>query len=146
MPWPPGAAAASTVVTPSTAAPAAGPAAADRTVRATRAVALAALLALVLLGVAWELWLAPTGRGTLALKGLPLLFAVPGLLRLRLYTCRWLSLLVWLYVAEGLMRASVQLGLAARLALAEVALALLLFAACAWQVRWRLRKPALGAA
>ena len=31
------------------------------------------LLALIVLGLAWELWLAPTGRGTLALKVLPLL-------------------------------------------------------------------------
>ena len=75
------------------------------TVRRTRALAVAATLALIALGVAWELWLAPTGRGTLALKVLPLFLPLPGLLRLRLYTYRWLSLGVWLYVAEGAMRA-----------------------------------------
>ena len=57
------------------------PAAADTTVRTTRAVAVACVLALVALALAWELWLAPTGRRTLALKALPLLLALPGLLR-----------------------------------------------------------------
>ena len=34
---------------------------------------------LLVLGLAWELWLAPTGRGTLAIKVLPLLLPLPGL-------------------------------------------------------------------
>jgi uncharacterized membrane protein len=102
-----------------------------------RSVALAAWLALIVLGLAWELWLAPTGRGTLALKVLPLAFALPGLLRHRLYTYRWLSLLVWLYAAEGLVRVGAG-GAERGLALAEVALSLLLFAACAAYVRRRL--------
>jgi uncharacterized membrane protein len=119
---------------------------ADPTVRATRAVAVTSLLALIALGLAWELWLAPTGSGTLALKVLPLLPALPGLLRYRLYTCRWLSLLVWLYVAEGLVRGMTEPAPAAALGVLQVVLALTLFGACAWQVRWRLRKPAAGAA
>src|ERR1700690_1989876 len=68
----------------------------------TRFTAFAATLALVVLGVAWELWLAPTGRGTLAVKVLPLLLALGGLWRMRLYTYRWMSLVVWLYTGEGL--------------------------------------------
>jgi uncharacterized membrane protein len=108
-------------------------------VRAARQAAVGALLALIALGLAWELWLAPTGRGTLALKVLPLALALPGLLAYRLYTCRWLSLLVWLYVAEGLVRAtSSGGGVTAALAWGEVALGLLLFGACALQVRLRL--------
>ena len=97
--------------------------------------ALATLVALVLLGLAWELWLAPTGRGTLAVKVLPLLLALPGLLKQRLYTFRWLSLVVWLYVAEGAVRGFGDAGLSAHLAQAEVALALTLFVACAWHIR-----------
>ena len=51
-------------------------------VRRTRALAAAvSLLGLIVLGLAWELWLAPTGRGTLALKVLPLLLPLAGLLR-----------------------------------------------------------------
>ncbi len=106
----------------------------DRPTRPGR-FALAALLALVLLGLAWELWLAPTGRGTLAVKVLPLLLGLPGLLKQRLYTFRWLSLAVWLYVAEGAVRGFGDKGLSAQLAQAEVALALALFVACAWHIR-----------
>lgn len=107
----------------------------------TRAVAVASLLALITLCLAWELWLAPTGRGTLALKALPLSFALAGLLKRRMYTYRWLSLLVWLYVLEGLVRATSESGIGALLAVLEVLLGLVLFAACALHVRWRLRHP-----
>ena len=112
------------------------------TVRRTRALAVAATLALIALGVAWELWLAPTGRGTLALKVLPLFLPLPGLLRLRLYTYRWLSLGVWLYVAEGAVRAGSDRGLSATLALIEVAIALVLFTTCCIHIRARLRAGA----
>ena len=100
------------------------------------------LLALIVLGLAWELWLAPTGRGTLALKVLPLLLPLAGLLRNRLYTYRWVSLLVWLYFTEGVVRADQRTRRSARaLALRRGAcLCLALFAACALHVRWRLRQ------
>jgi len=112
------------------------------TVRRTRALAVAATLALIALGLAWELWLAPTGRGTLAVKVLPLFLPLPGLLRLRLYTYRWLSLGVWLYVAEGAMRAGSDRGLSATLAVIEVVIALILFTACCLHIRARLRAGA----
>ncbi len=104
----------------------------------TRAIAIASLLALIVLGLAWELWLAPTGQGTLALKVLPLTIPLAGLLKNRMYTYRWVSLLVWVYFTEGVVRASGDIGLGRWLALAEVALCLSLFTACAWHVRWRL--------
>ncbi|HEV7576100.1 MAG TPA: DUF2069 domain-containing protein [Caldimonas sp.] len=112
-------------------------------VRRTRTLAVAATLALIALGLAWELWLAPTGRGTLALKVLPLLVPLPGLLRLRLYTYRWLSLMIWLYVAEGAMRAGSEHGLSASLAASEVVLALVVFTACCLHIRARLRAGAV---
>ena len=115
---------------------------ADGPLRLTRAVALASLIGMIALGLAWELWLAPTGRGTLAVKVLPLLFFVGGLWRNRLYTYRALSLLVWVYFAEGAVRAATDHGLSAWLAGLEVALCLLLFSACALHVRLTLRKPA----
>ena len=108
-------------------------------VRASRALALAGLFALIALGLAWELWLAPTGSGTLALKVLPLTFCVAGLLRHRLYTFRWLSLLVWLYFLEGVVRATSEHGLSAALAAAEVSLSVSLFCVCGFYIRWRLR-------
>lgn len=101
----------------------------------TRAAAVGSLLGLIMLGLVWELWLARTGRGTLALKVLPLLLPLPGLLRARLYTYRWLSLLVWLYFIEGSVRATSEGGVGRVLAIVEVVLCLLLFAACAAHIR-----------
>lgn len=106
----------------------------------TRGAALAGLLGLIVLGLAWELWLAPTGARTWAMKVLPLALAVPGVLRFRLFTHRWLALALWLYVAEGLVRGVTESGIAVVLAWLQVLLALSLFAACATHVRWRLRK------
>jgi uncharacterized membrane protein len=108
-------------------------------VRRTRNLAVACLVALIALGLAWELWLAPTGRGTLALKVLPLVVPLAGLLKRRMYTYRWVSLLVWIYFAEGVVRATSEPAPGAWLAGAEVVLCLLLFVACATHVRWRLK-------
>lgn len=104
----------------------------------SRNLALGSLIALFLLCLAWELWLAPTGRGTLAIKALPLLVPMLGLWRYRLYTFRWLSLMIWLYFAEGAVRAASESGLGMWLALVEVLLSVLIFVACAMQVRLRL--------
>ena len=72
---------------------------ADPTVRATRTLAVASLLGLIALSLAWELWLAPVrpGGSWLALKALPLCLPLAGLLKHRMYTYRWLSLVIWLY-------------------------------------------------
>lgn len=115
------------------------PGAHSRSAGLTRWIALASLLGLIGLGLAWELWLAPTGRGTLALKVLPLALGLAGLLKDRLYTFRWLSLLVWIYFTEGVVRASSDRGTGAVLGLVEVVLCLVLFGACAVHVRQRLR-------
>jgi uncharacterized membrane protein len=57
--------------------------------------------------LAWELWLAPLrpGGSWLALKVLPLCLPLAGLLKNRMYTYRWVSLVVWLYFTEGVVRA-----------------------------------------
>ena len=112
----------------------------------TRAFAVASLLGLIVLGLAWELWLAPTGRGTLVLKVLPLAVPLAGLLKNRMYTYRWVSLLVWVYFTEGVVRAAGDGGLSAKLALVEVLLCLVLFTACALHVRWRLKNAKAAAA
>lgn len=109
------------------------------TVAWTQRVAVASLLGLIVLGLLWELRLAPTGSGMLALKVLPLTLALAGLLKRRLYTYRWVSLLVWLYFIEGVVRATGDRGLSAQLALLEIVLTLTLFAACALHVRSRLQ-------
>lgn len=106
--------------------------------RLSRNLALAATVALILLCLAWELWLAPTGRGTLAVKALPLLAAPLGLWRYRMYTYRWLALAIWLYVLEGLVRATSESGPGQWLALGEVGLSVAIFIACTAQIRQRL--------
>ncbi len=104
----------------------------------SRALAVASVLSLIALGLAWEIWLAPTGHRTLALKVLPLVVPLAGLLKNRMYTYRWVSLLVWLYFAEGVVRATSSRGPDVPLAIAEVLLCITLFAACALHVRVRL--------
>jgi uncharacterized membrane protein len=116
----------------------------DAVVSTAQALVLAGLAGLVVLGLAWELWLAPTGSGTLALKVLPLLPCLAGLLRHRMLTYRWLSLLIWLYVLEGIVRATSEHGLGAALAMLEIALSLFIFGAAALYIRWRLRRKAVA--
>jgi uncharacterized membrane protein len=116
------------------------PIAASNPLRGTRAAVLVLLAALVLLGVVWELWLAPTGSRALALKVLPLVLPLSGLLALRLRSYRVLSLLVWVYVAEGAMRAVSDRGASAQLAALEVVLCVALFAACVMHIRRTTRR------
>jgi uncharacterized membrane protein len=111
-------------------------------VETTRWIAVGCALALIVLGVAWELWLAPLRAGgtVWALKVLPLCAALPGLYRRRMYTNRWTALLVWLYFTEGVVRATGRgLGDSLPLALLEIAVSLALFTACTLHVRLRLR-------
>jgi len=115
-----------------------------------RRAAVACTLALIVLGLGWELWLAPLrpGGSTLALKVLPLCLPLAGLLKNRMYTYRMLSLLVWLYVMEGSVRAWSDKGLSAWLAGLELLLCLGLFVACTVHIRLRLKaaRAALAAA
>jgi uncharacterized membrane protein len=110
-------------------------------VRTTRVLAVGSLLGLIVLGLAWELWLAPIrpGGSWLALKVLPLCLPLAGLLKNRMYTYRWVSLLVWLYFTEGAVRAYSDKAPGNYLAMVEVTLCLTLFVACALHVRLRLK-------
>jgi len=122
------------------------------TIERLRLLCVASLVSLIGLGVAWELWLAPLPQGTgmLALKVLPLCLGVAGLLKHRLYTYRWLTLLIWLYFTEGVVRVTDDAGLSQILAGIEVVLSVVLFTACSVYIRLRLRvlppKPKKGAA
>lgn len=94
-------------------------------------VASASLIALIALCIAWELWLAPLkpGGSWLVLKALPLLAPLFGILKGRRYTYQWSSLLIQIYLLEGLARATSDSGAMRWLAAAEVALAATFFAA-----------------
>ena len=63
-----------------------------------------------------------------------------GLLKNRMYTYRWVSLLVWLYFTEGVVRAWSDRRRPPRAGAARCCCAWLLFAACALHVRLRLRQ------
>jgi len=119
----------------------------DPTVSLTRTLAVGSLLAMIALGLAWELWLAPLrpGGSWLALKVLPLCIPLAGLLKNRMYTYRWVSLMVWLYFTEGVVRAWGDKPPGNWLALAQVVLCITLFVACALHVRLRLRNAAARA-
>ena len=123
------------------------PTPATTSVALTRILAVGSLLSLIVLGLAWELWLAPLrpGGSWLALKVLPLCLPLAGLLKNRMYTYRWVSLLVWLYFTEGAVRAYSDKAPGNSLAMVEVALCLILFTACALHVRLRLKNAAEAA-
>ena len=110
----------------------------------TRILAVGSLLGLIVLGLAWELFLAPLrpGGSSLALKVLPLCLPLVGLLKNRMYTYRWVSLLVWIYFTEGAVRAYSDKAPGNYLAMIEVVLCLTLFVACALHVRLRLKSVA----
>ena len=93
--------------------------------------AASALIALIILCLAWELWLAPLrpGGSLLALKALPLVLPLGGILSGRRYTYQWSSLLILAYFAEGVTRAVSERGASQALAAAEAALSLVFFAA-----------------
>lgn len=115
----------------------------------TQWLAVLLLLVLIVLCLSWELWLSPLrpGGSWLALKALPLCIPLAGLLKNKMYTFRWLSLMVWIYFAEGAVRASSD-GMpksftpvvpSSWLAGLEVLLCVALFAVCAAHVRLRLK-------
>ena len=110
-------------------------------VRFSRTLATACLPAMIALGLAWELWLAPLrpGGSWWALKVLPLALALPGVLKLRMYTYRWLSLAVWLYFTEACVRGWSDRWPGNALAITQGLLCLALFVACGLHVRLRFK-------
>lgn len=108
---------------------------------ATRWLAVGSVLGLILLCMLWELWLAPLrpGGSWLVLKALPLCIPLAGLLKNRMYTYRWVALVVWLYFTEGVVRAYSDRAPSNALAWGEMVLCLTLFVACTMHIRLRLR-------
>jgi uncharacterized membrane protein len=135
--------------TPTTAVMVAHPPARRAWIERMRLLNVSLVFILIALCLSWELWLAPLkgGSGALALKCIPLTFAIGGMLKHRLYTYRWMSLLIWLYFTEGVVRTTGDKGASQWLAGMELALSVALFAGCATYVRLRLKglpKPAKG--
>ena len=112
-------------------------------IRAAHVIASASLIALIFLCVAWELWLAPlrTGGSTLALKALPLLLPLLGVLRGKRYTYQWSSMLILAYFTEGVVRAWSERGAGQALALAEIGLSMAFFTAAICYARFSRALP-----
>jgi len=102
-----------------------------RQARLANFIAIISLITLIALSLAWELWLAPLrpGGSWLALKALPLLVPLFGILHGRRYTHQWSTLLIQIYLLEGLVRATSDSGMMQLLAVIEVLLALVFFVA-----------------
>lgn len=101
--------------------------------KACYAGSVASLLALIALCIAWEMWLAPLrpGGSWMALKVLPLLIPLRGVLKRDIYTLQWTSMLILLYFIEGIVRATsvtgIDAGLSSLLAWIEVGLVCVFF-------------------
>jgi len=69
--------------------------------------AVTSLVLLFLWLLAWEIFVAPlhTGGSLLALKALPLLLPLRGVLKRDLYTLQWSSMVILIYLVEGIVRA-----------------------------------------
>ena len=105
--------------------------------RSLRVAAAVSLALLIVVCLAWELWLAPLrpGGSFVALKVLPLVFPLRGIFEGRRYTYQWSSMLVLAYFAEGATRAWADHGASRQLAIAEVVLSLVFFAAAVGYAR-----------
>ena len=69
--------------------------------------AIISLVLLILWLVAWELFVAPLkpGGSWLALKAVPLLIPLGGVIKRDIYTLQWSSMVILLYFTEGAVRA-----------------------------------------
>lgn len=94
--------------------------------------AATSLIGLIAFCLAWELWLAPLhpGGSTLAVKALPLLAPLFGILRGSRYTHQWTSMLALAYLAEGLVRVWSDAAGTRWAPAVEIVLAGALFVAC----------------
>jgi uncharacterized membrane protein len=110
-------------------------------IRSLYLAACCSLIALIFLCLAWELRLAPvqTGGSWLALKCLPLLAPLLGILNGRRYSYQWASMLILLYFSEGIVRATTERGASQWLAIVETVLSLTFF--CATVGYARLTRP-----
>ena len=93
-------------------------------------IASASLLALIALCLAWEAVIAPLrpGGSWMTLKVLPLMVPLFGILRGKRYTYQWSTMLILLYLTEGVIRTN-DAPPGNMLALAEAVLSVVFFMA-----------------
>jgi uncharacterized membrane protein len=96
-----------------------------------RRTTITVFIALILLGVAWEVWLAPLrpGGSMLALKVLPLLLGLPAIARGSVRAYQWWSMGILAYLCEGVVRLMSDQGVSVTLAWIETGLVTIGFCA-----------------
>lgn len=107
------------------------------------------LIALIVLCLLWEFIIAPLrpGGSLLALKVLPLLLPLRGVLRGNLYTMQWAAMLILLYFMEGVVRAwSDPSAMSAAMAGIEIFLSLVFYLCAIFYLRPAKRQAKLLAA
>ncbi|ATQ77378.1 hypothetical protein CR152_24915 [Massilia violaceinigra] len=93
--------------------------------------AIASLVVLIAWLLAWEIVVAPLRPGSwiLALKVLPLLIPLGGVIKRDIYTLQWSSMVILLYFTEGVVRAwSDKLPVSRMMAMGEIVLVFVYFA------------------
>lgn len=93
--------------------------------------AIASLVLLIIWLLAWEIVIAPLhpGGSLLALKALPLLLPLRGVVKRDIYTLQWSAMVILLYFIEGVVRGWSDTAAASRfMAYGEVALVCVFFA------------------
>lgn len=105
--------------------------------RLVQRLTIAGVVALIALGLAWELWLAPQRPGgtMLALKVLPLALALPALLKGRIRAYQLWTMLILVYLCEGVVRSMSDTGWSRWLGVVELVLAVALYAGLLGYVR-----------
>lgn len=101
------------------------------TAKVFHAGAIASLIWLIGWLVAWEIFVAPLhpGGSLLALKALPLLLPLRGVIKRDLYTLQWSSMVILIYFAEGVVRAWADTSEASRaMAIGEIVLVVVYYA------------------
>ncbi len=106
--------------------------------RACYIATVASLVGLIVLGIMWEWWLAPLrpGGSWMVLKIVPLLIPLRGVIKRDVYTLQWSSMMILLFFAEGIVRAtSDRVPLSAALGWVEVALVVVYFFASIYYLK-----------
>jgi uncharacterized membrane protein len=95
--------------------------------------AVTSLVVLCVWLLAWEMAVAPLhpGGSLLALKALPLLVPLRGVIKRDLYTLQWSSMVILVYFIEGVVRAWSDLGEISRMMALGEALLVVAYFACA---------------
>ena len=99
------------------------PAALRAACRRWRLLTVVLVAALILLGSLWELWLAPLRPGGSMLEVVPLVFVLPALWRGWVRAYQLWTMLILLYLCEGIVRGMSDPGLSSTLGWIETVLA-----------------------